>query len=311
MTSALDIRDDVAFVTGAASGIGRAIATELAGRADISVRLILTDIDESALRSLVSDLNSKFGDHIAIGSKVDTSSWEEQLAAYELGKQAFGRVDYFFANAGIVEHMWLPAFNNSASTSSGPIIRPNLRTLEVDLVGQLYTAALALQVFQRQTPNRHGFRGKLIITASVYGFYASDTMPLYSASKAGILHFARSASTYYGDKDITINCSTFDFTLRKDQLVIFVPVCPNATETKIAPEDFFVPFKTQNLLTPIELIIEQCISLLGNNKDNGKAIGIVGQEVWTHPDDNYKRRENEPAFKLIDHSIGQAFGYWK
>uniref|UniRef100_A0A0W0F687 Putative NAD-P-binding protein n=1 Tax=Moniliophthora roreri TaxID=221103 RepID=A0A0W0F687_MONRR len=61
----------------------------------------------------------------------------------------------------------------------------------------------------------------------------------------------------------------------------------------------------------MELIIEQYISLLGSNKDNGKAIGIVGREIWVHPADSFKQEENEPAFKLIDHSIGQAFGYWR
>ncbi|EEB97410.1 hypothetical protein MPER_03275, partial [Moniliophthora perniciosa FA553] len=166
----IDINGDVGFITGAASGEG---------------------LLEKALKELASNLNSEAGQIVAIASKADTTSWEEQSAAYELGKQAFGRVDYFFANAGIAEHMWLPRFDDTSHTSSESISKPNLKTLEVDLVGQLYTAALALQVFQRQNLNRHGFRGKLILTASIYGFYSGSTMPLYSVSKAGIVHFMR------------------------------------------------------------------------------------------------------------------------
>ncbi|KAF9269389.1 NAD-P-binding protein [Marasmius fiardii PR-910] len=314
MTGLPDIRDDVAFVSGAASGIGYALTKELAAR---GARVIITDIQESACQTLASELNTEAGKTVAIAAKVDTTSWDEQVAAYELGKQTFGRVDYFFANAGIVEAMWIPKFEADQFDPAAPIEKPNLKTAEINYLGQINTAALALQVFQRQSFNRHGFRGKLVLTSSIYGFFHSVTMPMYCSSKSGILAFMRSTSDFYKDKNITVNC-----------------ICPNATPTNIAPPDFFIPFREQDVLTPLDFVIEQYIvsilpdlpkrlaervltcvyiyfqSLLGTSQDNGKAIGVYKKDAWDHPLDTYRREENRASYGLIDDGIAKAFGYW-
>lgn len=111
-----------------------------------------------------------------------------------------------FANAGIVERPWLPNFD-PATAADRPIIKPDLTTLNIDLIGQLYTAALALQALERQSTNKHGFKGKLLMTASVYGFFPSAIMPMYASAKAGIVNFTRSAAIMYAEKGITINTS--------------------------------------------------------------------------------------------------------
>lgn len=149
------------------------------------------------------------------------------MAAFEKGKATFGRIDYgaslclrptklvyesrllletVFANAGIAELPWLPAFD-PATAANRPISKPNFATLSIDCIGQLNTAALALQYFERQEKGANGFRGKLVLTASVIGFYPSTTMPMYSAAKAAIVNFMRSSAAFYADKDVTINCS--------------------------------------------------------------------------------------------------------
>ncbi|ESK83280.1 hypothetical protein Moror_15051 [Moniliophthora roreri MCA 2997] len=225
MDHPVDINSDVAFITGAASG-NLSLAKELTGKGQSDVGALGPTHQGSSL-SCIYLLSA-----LLLPLKWIQPPGKSNLLHYELGKQMFGHIDYFFANARIVEHMWLPGFDSASHTSSESITKPNLKTLDVNLVGQLG-----------------------------------------SISKAGIVHFMCSTSNFYQDKNITINC-----------------ICPNATVTKIAPDDFFVPFREQGLLPPMELIIEQYISLLGSNKDNGKAIGIVGREIY---------------------GIGQAFGYWR
>ncbi|KAK7440433.1 hypothetical protein VKT23_017071 [Stygiomarasmius scandens] len=200
------ISGDVAFVTGAASGFGLFLSQELVSR---GASVIMVDINEEGCKKAATDINKDADKIVAIAVKVDTTCFEDQLAAYELGKKAFGRVDYFFANAGIPERFWLPLFD-PASASSRPITKPDMTTLDVNLNGQLNTAALAFQVFERQEPNpRSGFRGKLIITSSIIGFWPCKGVPLYSTSKAGVVHFMRSMARYYADKGITVNLSEY------------------------------------------------------------------------------------------------------
>ncbi|KAJ3743719.1 hypothetical protein DFH05DRAFT_1535950 [Lentinula detonsa] len=172
------LQGDVAFITGAASGFGLALTKELVSKG------------------------------VAIAQRADTTSWEQQYAAYEAGKKIFGRIDYcdsFYPTHLLLIHRpWLPNFNPSTARDRS-IIKPDIVTLSINLIGQLYTAALALQVFERQTQNRHGFKGKLLMTASVYGFFPSAIMAMYASSKAAIVNYTRSTALIYAGKGITVN----------------------------------------------------------------------------------------------------------
>ncbi|KAK7445081.1 hypothetical protein VKT23_014943 [Stygiomarasmius scandens] len=285
-----NIEGDVAFVTGAASGFGLAVSKELVNR---GASVIMLDINEEGCKKIVAEFNEKAGKTVAIAIKADTTSFKDQLAAYELGKETFGRVDYFFANAGIAEHPWLPPFDPSTA-SSRPITEPDTKTLDINLDGQLKTAALAFQVFERQEPNpRTGFRGKLVMTASVYGYWPCMSMPMYTASKAGVVNFMRSMARYYADKGVTINL-----------------IAPNMAATSIVPPDFMEVF-TEDMLCPVEFVAEQMISVLGSSKDNGRAISIVRQEVWDHPESSEMYEKNKPGMDIIEDEVGRRMGLWK
>ncbi|KAJ3974273.1 hypothetical protein EV361DRAFT_969943 [Lentinula raphanica] len=206
------LQDDVAFITGAASGFGLALAKELVSKGAKVIMVDINDCEDEATKLnsqngkifIILDSSIKFS--VAIARKADTTSWEQQYLAYEAGKVTFGRIDYFFANAGIAERPWLPYFN-PATTCGRAITKPDTTTLDTNLKGQLYTAALALQVFERQAFNKHGFRGKLLMTASVYGLFPSAIAAMYASSKAGIVNFSRSAALMYAGKGITVNAS--------------------------------------------------------------------------------------------------------
>ncbi|KAF9261930.1 NAD(P)-binding protein [Marasmius fiardii PR-910] len=255
----------------------------------------MVDLNETAAQAIVKEFNDqKNGEVVAIAVKADTCSWDEQLAAYEAGKKAFGRIDYFFANAGISERPWLPAFTPSTA-STRPITKPNNTTLDVDLVGQLYTAALGLQVFERQDVNRHGFRGKLVLTASIYSYYTCATMPMYNTAKAGILQFMRSAAKLYDGRGVTVNS-----------------IAPNLLATNIGPKEGFQLFESRGLLkTPMDLVVQQAISVLGDSKDNGRAISINNDEVWDHPVELTKWKENEYNCNMMEYVGGIRAGYWE
>ncbi|KIK57012.1 hypothetical protein GYMLUDRAFT_46622 [Collybiopsis luxurians FD-317 M1] len=238
-------------------------------------------VDVHSCDDVASELNSKADGVVAIATQADTTSWEQQLAAYEAGKKEFGRVDYFFANAGIAEKRWIPHFEPSTAAER-PITKPNTLTLDINLDGQLNTAALALQVFERQTPNRHGFRGKLVITSSTYGHFPSAALPMYATSKAGVLHFTRSMAMMYAGTGITVNA-----------------VCPGMTATNIVSPQFLQAFPEEHLC-PIEFVVEQFMSVLGDNPDTGRAISTHGREVWDQPLNTYKYETCRPSVEAVD-----------
>lgn len=91
----------------------------------------------------------------AIAVEVNTPDWDSQLAAFETAVKEFGRIDYVFPIAGIGERKTV---KRDGSTSG--FQKPDLATLDVDLIGVLYTAYLAIQQMRRQEKDSSGFRGK-------------------------------------------------------------------------------------------------------------------------------------------------------
>jgi NAD(P)-dependent dehydrogenase (short-subunit alcohol dehydrogenase family) len=143
-----------AYVTGGASGIGLAVAHALSQR---GMRIVVADINLAGAQEAVSKLQQSTTagqEHFAV--QVDVSSWESQLAAFEKTLEAVQRLDIVIVNAGVTEAMFVP---NDGGKGQG-FVKPNLRTLDINLNGFLYTSALAIQQMRRQEIDGDGIRGR-------------------------------------------------------------------------------------------------------------------------------------------------------
>ncbi len=143
-----------AYVTGGASGIGLAVAHALSQR---GVRIVVADINLAGAQEAVSKLQQSTTagqEHFAV--QVDVSSWESQLAAFEKTLEVVQRLDIVIVNAGVTEAMFMP---NDGGKGQG-FVKPNLRTLDINLNGFLYTSALAIQKMRRQEIDADGIRGR-------------------------------------------------------------------------------------------------------------------------------------------------------
>lgn len=170
-----------AIITGAASGIGLAVASAMT-RA--GARVALVDRDESALGNAVRALQADGFD--AIGCAGDVADPEDCRRAAEFALQAFGRIDIFHANAAVAP------FADLLESTTEQIER----TVAVNLVGAMHGCAAVLPAMIRQRS------GVLLLTASIAAFVGDPLVPVYGASKGGLTALCRSLAVRHAAEGI-------------------------------------------------------------------------------------------------------------
>lgn len=177
----MKLQDKVVVLTGAAGGIGSAVALQMARE---GARVVLTDIDAAALSDCVARLQAEGLDARGFCADISTAEGNRQLAQSAL--DAFGRIDVFHANAGIAR------FEDLLEASPESLVR----TLEINLAGAMHGCAAVLPAMTRQRS------GVILLTASVAAFVGDPTIPAYSASKGGLTALCRSLAVRHGPDGI-------------------------------------------------------------------------------------------------------------
>jgi NAD(P)-dependent dehydrogenase (short-subunit alcohol dehydrogenase family) len=193
----------VAFITGAASGIGAACAQTFAR--DGCSALALADINLDALK-LVRDriLSTTTNSSLRIETyKVDVSNEAEVNKAIENAVSSFGRIDYAVNAAGVAKkHAGGAAF---APTDEWQ------RVLSINLTGSFFILRAASQVMLKQTPlissidGRPLSRGTIVNFGSILGAVGVPLSTAYTASKHGVLGLTRTASEDLAPQGIRVN----------------------------------------------------------------------------------------------------------
>jgi len=193
----MQLKDRVAIVTGAGSGIGKAAALLLA-REGAKVGALGRDEDE--LKATVAEIEAGGGTSLSLVA--DVSVPEQLRGAVERVAGEWGRVDIVFANAGI-NGVWAPLEE----------LKPEEwdQTLEVNLKGTFLTVKYALPYLKRRG-------GSVVITSSVNGtrMFSNTGATAYACSKAGQVAFARMAALELAPSGVRVNV-----------------ICPGAIETNI------------------------------------------------------------------------------
>ncbi|KAK4939937.1 hypothetical protein LTR10_019896 [Elasticomyces elasticus] len=241
--------EQFAYLTGGASGIGKAVAEMLVKN---NIKVFIADRDADGAQKLVDELNKNNNGNVAKSAHVDVANWNSQAKAFSQAVAEFGRIDYVYPIAGVGERPWIV---NDPSQSGFSM--PDLSVLDIDLNGVLYTISLAIQQFRKQEPGEHGFRGKIVTVASICGIYAVPTVPVYTAAKHGVVGFTRSYGHLLPNEKITLNA-----------------ICPNIVRTGISTTAFYDLAEKQNLLAPIEGVVETFEKLLGSNPTSGECFEI-------------------------------------
>ncbi|KAL2869244.1 uncharacterized protein BJX67DRAFT_379274 [Aspergillus lucknowensis] len=122
------------------------------------------------------------------GAQFDVSDWTSLRAFFDEAISSAGRIDHVFANAGIGPTI---DFQNDVLDALGALVPPDLRALNVNLVGAIYTLRLAMYYFRRfaQLQPQPGTRS-IVFTASAAS-YANNRAADYTTSKHGVLGILR------------------------------------------------------------------------------------------------------------------------
>ena len=183
----MQLRGKVAVVTGGASGIGLACATELARE---GCRVAIWDVS-SAVHDAARDLAVKYGGS-PCSSTTDVSQLDEvEMAAAKTEKQ-LGPIDVVVHAAAVTSGKFGFPFTNVPPAAWQ-------RVLDINVIGMVN---LAQCISTRMVPRR---AGALVFVASVAGQIGSQTDPPYSASKAANINFAQCMAKDLAPHGIRVN----------------------------------------------------------------------------------------------------------
>jgi len=179
-----DLTGQVALVTGAARGLGRAISLALAhAGADIAAGFRDIQQQQDLIRA-VEALGRR-----ALPLQMDVSHVDQIDRSVEETAQKFGRIDILVNNAGI-------APENLAENVTEKDFD---LTLSINLKGTFFACQAAGRVMIQQK------RGRIVNMSSQAGFVALPTESVYCMTKAGIAHLTKCLAVEWGGHNITVN----------------------------------------------------------------------------------------------------------
>jgi len=180
----VDLKGQVAVVTGASRGLGKAIAIGLA-RSGAKVACVARNTD--ALASTVAEITSAGG--VALPFACDVANTDSVNTTIDAVLAAWEKIHIMVNNAGITKDGLIPRMSDDQWDD---VINTNLRG------AFLFTRAVTRPMMQQRY-------GRIVNIASVSGLMGNPGQSNYSASKAGMIGMTRSVSRELASRKVTVN----------------------------------------------------------------------------------------------------------
>ncbi len=190
----------VALVTGAASGIGRAIALRFA---EEGAHVVVTDVQGAGARAVAREIAERHGEDRVLHRRLDVSDEESVREAFRAVRLAFGGLDVLVSNAGIAPVGAIDSLE----------LADWERSLSVNATGHFLVAREAVAILREQ-----GLGGSLIFVATKNVPAPGQELGAYSAAKAAEAQLARVLAIENGPHGIRSNIINPDAVFRGSRL---------------------------------------------------------------------------------------------
>jgi rhamnulose-1-phosphate aldolase/alcohol dehydrogenase len=249
-----ELRGMVALITGAAGGIGSAIARTLAAE---GACVVATDLDQDGALALAGELGET-----AVGVKADVLDERSIANAYREATLRFGGVDVVVSNAGIA--------------SSAPIAETTAelwdRNNDILARGYFLVAREAARVLRAQ-----GMGGSIVFIGSKNALAPGKNAAAYSAAKAASLHLARCLAEELGGDGIRVNTVNPDAVLEGSRIWDSAWRQERARAYGIAPEQLDEHYRTRTTLklSVYAQDVAQAVLHFASPQRSGKSTGNI------------------------------------
>ena len=180
-----ELENKTAIITGAASGMGKAMALLFAAE---GAKVIVADLHEKNVNEMVSAIREKNG--TATGVVVNVAKEDDVKKMISLAMEQYGSLDVLVNNAGILDN-FLPVAEADNATWEN--------VMAVNLNGPFYACRLAVPLMLKKG------KGSIINISSVGGLNGSRAGVAYTTSKHALIGLTKNTGYMYGDKGIRCN----------------------------------------------------------------------------------------------------------
>jgi hypothetical protein len=240
-----------ALVTGAASGIGKALALALAEK---GVFVTVVDFAEEMgkeVASLAQKANAKFHSNLEFPSalfvRCDVTNSKDTATAFEKHVSTYGGLDICINNAGITTSI---PFNNDQTDGT----HSWRHALNVNLIAVVECTRLAINIMQTtRSP------GVIINMGSASGLYPMYLDPIYSSAKGGVVMFTRSLAPY------------------KRQGIRINVLCPEFIKTELAEKVDSRMIELMGGYVPMDMLVKGAFELINDESKSGACLWITNR----------------------------------